>query len=192
MTFLKCTAAALALCLSFAACNSDSSSSPSSTSGTDSSKNAMASDSSIKDTTAKNASSTAGAKKKKLKPSLGEIASSTNKKYTKDKSGVYDNAEVMPSFKGGSSGIGDYVTSNLNVPQSAADDSKEGTIKVMFIVDETGKVVNAHTMGTKLGDGLDEEVVRVVSSMPKWTPGTIHGKPVKVSLELPIVFKAEE
>ncbi len=191
MTFLKCTAAALALCFSFEACNSDSSSSPSSTAG-DSSKNAMASDSSIKDTTAKNASSTVATKKKKLKPSLGEIASSTNKKYTKDKSGVYDNAEVMPSFKGGSSAIGDYVTSNLNVPQNAADDSKVGTVKVMFTVDETGKVLNAHSMGTKLGDGLDEEVVRVVSSMPKWTPGTIHGKPVKVSLELPIVFKAEE
>jgi TonB family protein len=146
----------------------------------------------MKDTANKNASSAAAAKKKKLKASLGEMASSTSKKYTKDKSGVYYNAEVMPSFKDGSSGIGDYVNSNLNVPQNATDDSKEGTIKVMFTVDETGKVVNAHTMGTKLGDGLDEEVVRVVSSMPKWMPGTIHGKPVKVSLELPILFKAVE
>jgi protein TonB len=189
MNYLKCTLAALALCLTFAACNSDSSSS--STNSTDSSKNAMASDSTMKDS-ANKTSATVAAKKKKLKASLGEMAASTNKKYTKDNSGVYDNAEVMPSFKGGQSAIADYVNNNLNAPQNAVDDSKAGTVKVMFTVDETGKVVNAHTMGAKLGDGLDEEAVRVVSSMPQWTPGTIHGKPVKVSLELPLVFKAEE
>jgi protein TonB len=189
MNYSKCTLAALALCVGFAACNSDSSGS--STSSADSLKNATASDSSMKDSATKNATSTTAAKKKKLKASLGEMASSTTKKYTKDKSGVYDNAEVMPSFKGGSSAIGDYVNANLNAPQNAVDDSKEGTVKVMFTVDETGQVANAHTKGTKLGDGLDEEAVRVVSMMPKWKPGTIHGNPVKVSLTLPIVFKAE-
>jgi periplasmic protein TonB len=189
MNYPKWTLTALALCLILAACNSDSSGSA--TSSDDSSKNALASDSSMKDSATKNTTSATAANKKKLKASLGEMAASTTKKYTKDKSGVYDNAEVMPSFKGGSSAIGDYVNANLNAPQNAVDDSKEGTVKVMFTIDETGQVVNAHTMGTKLGDGLDEEAVRVVAAMPKWMPGTINGKPVKVSLTLPIVFKAE-
>ncbi|HLK28380.1 MAG TPA: energy transducer TonB [Puia sp.] len=186
MNYLKSFSVALASCMILAACNSDSSSS---SAGSDSSKNAAAADSSMKDSANKSASSTA--KKKKLTASLGEMPASTSKKYTKDKSGVYDNAEVMPSFKGGSSAISDYMNNNLNTPQTAVDDSKEGTTRVMFIVDENGKVVNAHTMGTRLGDGLDEEAVRVVSNMPKWEPGTIHGKPVKVLLELPVTFKSE-
>ena len=36
---------------------------------------------------------------------------------------------------------------------------------------------------------LDEEAIRVISSMPKWNPGTINGTPVKVKYTLPIVFK---
>ena len=179
--------AGLFLCMFFAACNSDSTSSTTTTA--DTSKATIAADSAMKDSASK---ATASAKKKKLKASLGEMdKASATKKYMKDKSGVYDNAEVMPSFKGGSTALDSYVNSNLNAPQSAIDDSKEGTIRVMFIVDENGKVMDAHTMGTKLGDGLDEEAIRVVSSMPKWEPGTIGGKPVKVWLTLPIVFKAE-
>ncbi len=186
MNYLKSMIAGLFLCMFFA-CSSDSTSS--STTNADTSKAAMASDSSTKDSANK---ASATAKKKKLKASLGEMEKEVaTKKYTKDKTGVYDNAEVMPSFKGGSTALDSYVNSNLNAPQSAIDDSKEGTIRVMFTVDETGKVMNAHAMGTKLGDGLDEEAIRVVSSMPKWEPGTVGGKPVKVWLTLPIAFKAE-
>jgi len=185
MKYLKLMIAGFIVSMSIVACNSDSSSS---TTTADTSKAAMAADSSMKDSAAKSAS----AKKKKLKASLGEMdKAAPTKKYTKDKSGVYDNAEVMPAFKGGQSALDSYVNNNLTAPQPAIDDSKEGTIRVMFAVDETGKVMNAHTMGAKLGDGLDEEAMRVLSSMPKWEPGTIGGKPVKVWLTLPIVFKAE-
>jgi outer membrane biosynthesis protein TonB len=36
---------------------------------------------------------------------------------------------------------------------------------------------------------LDAEAVRVVSSMKKWTPGKNAGKPVAVSMVMPIMFK---
>jgi protein TonB len=184
MNFIKHSTLFLAICFSIASCNSGGSDSATKT---DSAK--AGTDSSAMDTS-KAVASTAHAKKK-IKASLGEMATPASKKYRKDKSGVYDNAEVMPSFKGGTSAISDYVNNNVNPSQTAVDDSKEGTVRVMFTVDENGNVMNAHAMGAKLGDGLDEEAVRVVSAMPKWTPGTIHGKPVKVSLDLPITFKSE-
>jgi protein TonB len=42
-----------------------------------------------------------------------------------------------------------------------------------------------------IGGGCDEEGVRVVSSMPKWTPGKQRGKAVRVQYNLPIKFALE-
>ena len=36
---------------------------------------------------------------------------------------------------------------------------------------------------------LDKEAVRVVKSMPKWSPGKQKGKPVRVRFNLPVMFK---
>ena len=44
-------------------------------------------------------------------------------------------------------------------------------------------------VGKKLGWGLDEEAIRVVKSMPAWTPGKQNGKPVYVKFTLPIRFQ---
>lgn len=209
MNYFKSKLTVLALfSLCFAACNNDSSSSSPEVSSTDTTtteKAAMNADtttSSMSDTAMnkmsdtsmnkKATNATSSAKKKKLKASIGEIPASSGSKYTKDNAGVYDYSEVAPSFKGGSSGIEDYVNNHINFPDAATNDSKEGKVNVKFTVDEDGKVMNAHTVGAKVGDGLDEEAVHVVSSMPKWTPGTIKGKPVKVSLTLPIIFKAAD
>jgi TonB family protein len=207
MHYLKIKMAALALfTLCFAACNNDSSNSSPEVSSTDttakSSMNVDSATSSMSDTamhkmsdTTMNKKSTAvtsSPKKKKLKASIGEMPDAGSSKYTKDHWNVYDYSEVMPSFKGGSSAIENYINDHLVFPEAAVNDSKEGKVNVKFTVDENGKVMNAHAVGAKLGDGLDEEAVHAVSSMPKWIPGTIKGKPVKVSMTLPIVFKAGE
>lgn len=130
--------------------------------------------------------------KKRIKVSIEKMATTKHFKYTIDKAGVYDFSEIMPAFKSGDADIEDYINSHIEYPQPALDDSKEGKVNVAFIVDENGKVTNARSMGAKLGSGLDEEATRVVSNMPQWTPGKIKGKPVKVSMSLPIIFKIEE
>ncbi|MDD3388060.1 MAG: energy transducer TonB [Prevotella sp.] len=38
---------------------------------------------------------------------------------------------------------------------------------------------------------LDNEALRVVESMPKWTPGKVKGKAVRTSMTLPISFKLQ-
>lgn len=40
-----------------------------------------------------------------------------------------------------------------------------------------------------VSEELDAEAIRVVSSMPKWQPGTQNGKPVNVKFTLPVTFK---
>ena len=129
--------------------------------------------------------------KRKAKWSIKMPASGSMTKMEKDKDGVYNYAETMPQFPGGQNALDSYVNNNIDFPQQAIDDNTSGTIKVAFVIDEKGKVMKAHIIGTKLGNGLDEQALKVVSNMPTWKPGKVNGKNVKTRLELPIAFQVE-
>jgi protein TonB len=135
---------------------------------------------------------TTAASKKKGKATVGTMPVVKNPKIKMDKSGVYEYSEVRPSYPGGQAAIETYITNHIQYPETALDYNKEGRIGVAFTVDENGKVTDTYVMGKKLGDGLDEEAIRVVSSMPNWKPGMVQGKPVKSKVTLPITFKIEE
>ncbi len=110
----------------------------------------------------------------------------------KDKEGVYSNVQVMPEFPGGQNALADYINNHVEYPQQAIDDNTTGTVKVSFVVDENGKITNAHLInGGKVSSGLEQEALRVVNAMPAWKPGQVKGKNVKTRLELPISFQFE-
>jgi protein TonB len=132
------------------------------------------------------------AKTKKGKAKATIAADDTKVKMEKDKMGYYNRTEVAPAFDGGDAGIENYVTNNIEYPQDAIDNNVEGTVTVQFGVDENGNVSNVSTVGNKIGHGLEEEAIRVVSKMPKWTPGQVKGKNVKVWRTLPISYRLEE
>jgi protein TonB len=131
-------------------------------------------------------------KKKKGKTSIN-FPMANNEKITRDNDGVYNRAENMPEFPGGQDALSSYINNHLDYSQKAIDNSTDGTIHISFVVDENGKVVNTKLIGTKkLGDGLDEETLRVFNDMPSWAPGKINGKKVKTRLEIPITFQLED
>ncbi|AVR45204.1 blaR1 peptidase M56 [Christiangramia fulva] len=61
---------------------------------------------------------------------------------------------------------------------------------VQFRIDETGKIVDVKARAPK--PELEEEAIRVVSSLPQMTPGEQNGQPVSVMYSLPIAFKVAE
>ena len=99
---------------------------------------------------------------------------------------------TAPQFPGGQRALDSYVNDHINYPQNAIDNDVAGVVRVQFIVDENGKITKAKLISPqKIGEGLDEEALRVVNSMPEWKPGTLHGKRIKTRLELPISFMVE-
>lgn len=113
-------------------------------------------------------------------------------RIVKDKDGVYNKAQVMPQFPGGQNALATYVNNHVEYPQQAIDNNTTGTVMVSFVVDERGKVKDAHVIGNQMPkDGLDLEAIRVVNNMPAWKPGKVRGKNVKTRLELPINFQLE-
>jgi protein TonB len=165
------------------ACNDDS---YSKTTSSDSSKTGVAADSAMADTTAVAAKPA----KKKRKASI-DMSSTGTDKITKDKEGIYNRAEIMPEYPGGQNALGNYINDHLEYTQAAVDDNKSGTVRVSFVVDKNGKVMDVHLMGNqKVGDGLDDQATKVISSMPDWKPGKVKGKNVSTRLQLPITFEA--
>lgn len=132
-----------------------------------------------------------GRTKRSGKISTNASADDTKVKMEKDKMGYYNRTEVLPAYKGGENAIENYITNNIEYPQDAIDNNVEGVVNVQFGVDENGNISNVSTLGNKIGHGLEEEAVRVVSKMAKWTPGQVKGKNVKTWRTLPINYKLE-
>jgi TonB family protein len=133
------------------------------------------------------------AKTKKKGKVTADVAASGSKeaKVKKDKDGVYVTPEVMPAYPGNNQALSDYISTNLQYPEQAIDNNVEGTVQVQFVVDKNGSISDVKTVGNKLGYGLDEEAVTVVSKLPKWTPGKVNGKNVKTRMTIPITYKLE-
>ena len=131
-------------------------------------------------------------RKKSAKVSTALAADDAKAKMEKDKMGYYNRTEVLPAYNGGQGAMENYIMNTIEYPQDAIDNNVEGIVTVQFGVDENGNVSNASTVGNKIGYGLEEEAIRVVSKMPKWTPGQIKGKNVKTWRTLPINYRLEE
>lgn len=97
--------------------------------------------------------------------------------------------DEMPSFPDGIEKMGDYLAENFHYPAHTKDIPEiEGLIIINFIVEADGSLSNVKLIKLieDYGLGLNEEAVRVVSSMPKWIPGKQNGKNVRVSYNLPL------
>lgn len=97
--------------------------------------------------------------------------------------------DEMPEFEGGVVGLMRYIGQNISYPEVAKIINKEGTVYVSFVVNEYGFVENVKVM-RGIGYGCDEEVLKVVSKMPRWKKvGKNNGHPVKVRYNIPVSFK---
>ena len=109
-----------------------------------------------------------------------------------NKDGVYQIAETMPEYPGGMDGLRTFIQENLTVPEKYKDmDTKaEYRVFVQFVVAEDGSITNVELLKPEPSkQDLNDEAVRVVKGMPKWKPGTVDGKPVKVRYTLPVHFR---
>ena len=100
---------------------------------------------------------------------------------------IFTIVEQMPSFPGGEAKLFQYLGENMKYPAMARDAGITGVVYVTFVVKEDGKIDGVRIL-RGVGGGCDEEAIRVVKSMPRWTPGKQRGKSVRVQYNLPIRF----
>lgn len=95
--------------------------------------------------------------------------------------------ESMPEFPGGEPALYKFLAENIKYPQMAKESGIQGRVFVTFVVERDGRVTDVRVL-RGIGGGCDEEAIRVVQNMPKWTPGKQRGKAVRVQYNLPVKF----
>ncbi len=103
---------------------------------------------------------------------------------------IYSRAEEMPEFPGGNPAMLKFMHTRMNYPESARKKGIEGIVYVSVIIDKKGNVTNAKPY--RFNESLDEEALRLVNSLPRWTPGKQDGKPVNVKIAIPVKFDLDE
>ena len=101
-----------------------------------------------------------------------------------------DRPDVMPQYPGGLEALMNYITSEMEYPDDAFRNGLQGTCVVQFVVTKTGHVDQVKVLRS-ISPELDAEVVRVCSQIGNFEPGQVDGKPVNVSLTLPVKFILE-
>lgn len=95
--------------------------------------------------------------------------------------------EEMPMFPGGETALLQYISENTIYPEVAKENNIQGRVIVRFCVNSTGGVSQISVL-KGVDPELDEEAIRVVSTLPKFKPGKQGGKPVPVWYMVPITF----
>ena len=112
------------------------------------------------------------------------------KKEPVDDNKIFEVVEQNPVFPGGEAALLKYVADHIRYPAMAQENNIQGRVVVQFVVTKTGSVGQVKVVRSKDPD-LDREAIRVVKSLPKFTPGKMNGHPVNVWYTLPINFKLQ-
>ena len=98
--------------------------------------------------------------------------------------------EQMPQFPGGDDALRKFLSSHINYPPMAAENNVQGKVILQFVVEKDGKVGEVK-LARSVDKDLDKEAIRVVKSLPKFTPGRQNGQAVRVWYTLPVTFKLQ-
>ena len=95
--------------------------------------------------------------------------------------------EYMPEFPGGELALRLFIANSIKYPIIAQENGIQGKVYVAFVVERDGSISNAR-IARGVDPSLDSEALRVIGTLPKWTPGRQGSKPVRVSYSVPINF----
>ena len=81
-----------------------------------------------------------------------------------------------------------YVAEHIRYPSLARENRITGRVTLQFVVGKDGVIRNCELI-RDIGGGCGAEAVRVIESMPRWSPGAQKGRLVSVMFTLPVHFK---
>ena len=103
---------------------------------------------------------------------------------------VFDVVEEMPQYPGGPQALFEFLSNNVQYPAAAQKAGIQGRVIATFVVGKDGSI-SQPTVVKSVDPALDAEAIRVINSMPKWTPGRQNGKVVNVKYTIPVNFQLQ-
>lgn len=103
---------------------------------------------------------------------------------------VYETVDQQPTFPGGQSALLQWLGQTVHYPAMAEEQGIQGRVVVSLVIEKDGSISNIK-VARGVDPLLDKEAVRVVKSMPRWTPGRLNGQAVRVKYNVPITFSVQ-
>lgn len=100
----------------------------------------------------------------------------------------FDFVEEKPEFPGGGTSLLNYINEHRRYPAKAYARGVEGRVTCSFVINADGTVSNV-TVIRGVEPSLNREAVRILSSMPVWTPGKLEGQSVPVRVICAVPFR---
>ena len=82
-----------------------------------------------------------------------------------------------------------HIRKNFRYPEIAQEMGIQGRVYVNFIISKDGSITNIRMRGPD--KNLEAEAQRIISKLPKMTPGKQRGRPVRVPISIPITFRLQ-
>lgn len=128
----------------------------------------------------------------KAEVQIDEPAGNSEVKVTEeDVNKIFTSVEKVPEFPGGIEKFYAYLSKNVRYPAVARENNTQGRVIVQFVCERDGSLTDIKVV-RGIGDGCDEEAIRVLKASPHWTPGIQNGRPVRVQYSVPISFTLAE
>lgn len=103
---------------------------------------------------------------------------------------IYTVVDRMPEFPGGGSALLTYLSRSIKYPVDAQENGIQGRVSCSFTIGTDGALSNVEVI-RGIDPSLDAEAVRVINSMPKWTPGAMGDMAVSVKYTVPVTFRLQ-
>jgi periplasmic protein TonB len=111
------------------------------------------------------------------------------RKTTYFKEDASGESEIIPAeFAAGQKAMYGFIFKNIRNPREQDSNIKGGKVFARFDIDTEGKILDIEVLASP-HTKISEEIIRLIQSMPPWTPGTRDGKPFKTTFYLPVLFK---
>lgn len=107
--------------------------------------------------------------------------------FVDDRDDIFVPVEDMPKFPGGEEALYNFLGKHMKYPRIAQETGIQGIVYIQFIIDKEGNVTEVTTAKGR-NVYLDKEAERVVSLLPKWSPGKQRGNAVPVGIRIPVRF----
>lgn len=122
--------------------------------------------------------------------SLIEVEETVEEEIVEEKEEPFTYVEEMPSYPTGMEDLMVFIAQNITYPEIAKRAGVEGKVFVQLVVEKDGNITDVR-VAKGIGAGCDEEAMRVCKLLPKWKPGKQNGKPVRVRMVIPFLFKLQ-
>ena len=100
---------------------------------------------------------------------------------------VFTSAERAAEYPGGLEKFYRFLGKTLRYPAAARENNTQGKVLVSMVVEKDGSLSNVKVQ-RGIGDGCDEEAVRLIKLSSPWKPGIQNSRPVRVMYTVPVSF----